>query len=443
VVRIDLSTLEPHVVGPHTPDLARPVSQMRDDAVKNGYPPELKAALIGSCTNSSYEDISRAANIAEQAAAKGAKAKVPLLITPGSEQIYRTIQRDGQMAKLEAVGAVVMANACGPCIGQWKRDDVKKGEVNSIISSFNRNFPARNDGNDATMSFIGSPETVMAYALAGRLDVNPLSEEFEAGNGVKLKLTPPPAVEMLPKAGFAGGDLGYVAPAADGSKVDIVVDPHSDRLQLLKPFEPWDGRDYIDLPLLLKAKGKCTTDHISPAGPWLKYRGHLDNISNNMFLGAVSAFTGKPGQAKNQDTGTWEEPQKVARAYKARGLKWVVVGDENYGEGSSREHAAMSPRHLGAAAVIVKSFARIHETNLKKQGILPLTFVDPKDYDKVEEDDKVSLLGLAGLAPGKELTVVFKHKDGRADKVQVKHSMNADQIEWFKAGSALNLMAKA
>lgn len=443
VVRIDLSTLEPHVVGPHTPDLARPVSQMRDDAVKNGYPPELKAALIGSCTNSSYEDISRAANIAEQAAAKGAKAKVPLLITPGSEQIYRTIQRDGQMAKLEAVGAVVMANACGPCIGQWKRDDVKKGEVNSIISSFNRNFPARNDGNDATMSFIGSPETVMAYALAGRLDVNPLSEEFEAGNGVKLKLTPPPAVEMLPKAGFAGGDLGYVAPAADGSKVDIVVDPHSDRLQLLKPFEPWDGRDYIDLPLLLKVKGKCTTDHISPAGPWLKYRGHLDNISNNMFLGAVSAFTGKPGQAKNQDTGTWEEPQKVARAYKARGLKWVVVGDENYGEGSSREHAAMSPRHLGAAAVIVKSFARIHETNLKKQGILPLTFVDPKDYDKVEEDDKVSLLGLAGLAPGKELTVVFKHKDGRADKVQVKHSMNADQIEWFKAGSALNLMAKA
>jgi aconitate hydratase len=442
VVRIDLSALEPHVVGPHTPDLARPVSQMAKDARENGYPFELKAALIGSCTNSSYEDISRAANIAEQASAKGAKTTSPLLITPGSEQIYETIQRDGQMASLEKVGAEVMANACGPCIGQWKRDDVKKGEVNSIISSFNRNFPARNDGNDATMSFIGSPEVVMAYALAGRLDVNPFTEEFTTGAGVKLKLLPPPSMDDLPKGGFVPPVGMYTAPSADGSEVRIIVDPKSDRLQLLSPFDAWDGKDFTGLPLLLKAKGKCTTDHISPAGPWLKYRGHLDNISNNMFLGAVSAFTGKPGQAKDQASGEWKEPQAVARGYKAKGLKWVVIGDENYGEGSSREHAAMSPRHLGAAVALVKSFARIHETNLKKQGILPLTFADPKDYDRALEDDTVSVLGLTALAPGKDLTIVFRHKDGSEDRVLAKHSMNADQIGWFKAGSALNLMSK-
>jgi aconitate hydratase len=442
VVRIDLSSLEPHVVGPHTPDLARPVSQMAQDARDKGYPFELKAALIGSCTNSSYEDISRAANIADQAAAKGARTLAPLLITPGSEQIYRTIQRDGQMASLEKVGATVMANACGPCIGQWKRDDVKKGEVNSIISSFNRNFPARNDGNDATMSFIGSPEVVMAYALSGRLDVNPFTDEFVSGNGVKVKLLPPPPADDLPKNGFVPPVGVYDAPAADGSKVSIAVDPKSDRLQLLSPFDAWNGKDFAGLPLLLKAKGKCTTDHISPAGPWLKYRGHLDNISNNMFLGAVSAFTGKAGQAKDQSTGEWKEPQAVARSYKAKGLKWVAVGDENYGEGSSREHAAMCPRHLGAAVVLVKSFARIHETNLKKQGILPLAFASPADYDKVLEDDTVSVLGLADLAPGKEVTVVFRHKDGSEDQVATKHSMNADQIAWFRAGSALNLMAK-
>jgi len=443
VVRIDLSVLEPHVVGPHTPDLARPVSQMAKDAKDNGYPFQLKAALIGSCTNSSYEDISRAANIADQAAAKGATTTSPLLITPGSEQIYLTIQRDGQMASLEKVGATVMANACGPCIGQWKREDVKKGEVNSIISSFNRNFPARNDGNDATMSFIGSPEVVMAYALAGRLDVNPFADEFTTGAGVKLKLTPPPAVDDLPKSGFVPPVGVYAAPAADGSKVRIVVDPKSDRLQLLSPFDAWNGKDFIGLPLLLKAKGKCTTDHISPAGPWLKYRGHLDNISNNMFLGAISAFTGKPGQAKDQSSGEWKEPQAVARSYKAKGLKWAVIGDENYGEGSSREHAAMSPRHLGGAVVLVKSFARIHETNLKKQGILPLTFANPADYDKAQEDDTISVLGLAGLAPAKDLTIVFKHKNGGEDRVTAKHSMNADQIGWFKAGSALNLMSKS
>jgi len=442
VVRIDLSSLEPHVVGPHTPDLARPVSQMAKDARENHYPFELKAALIGSCTNSSYEDISRAADVARQASAKGAKTSSPLMITPGSEQIYRTIQRDGQMATLEKVGATVMANACGPCIGQWKRDDVKKGEVNSIISSYNRNFPARNDGNDATMSFIGSPEVVMAYALAGRLDINPLTEEFTTGAGVKLKLVPPPPVDDLPKDGFVPPTGGYAAPSADGSKVQIIVDPKSDRLQLLSPFDAWNGKDFIGLPLLLKAKGKCTTDHISPAGPWLKYRGHLDNISNNMFLGAISAFTGKPGQAKDQASGEWKEPQAVARIYKAKGLKWTAIGDENYGEGSSREHAAMSPRHLGAAVVLVKSFARIHETNLKKQGILPLTFANPADYDKALEDDTISVLGLAALAPGKDLSVVFKHKDGTEDKIQAKHSMNTDQIGWFKAGSALNLMSK-
>jgi len=443
VLRIDLSALEPHVVGPHTPDLARPVSQMSKDAREKGYPFELKAALIGSCTNSSYEDISRAANIAEQAAARGAKTSSPLLITPGSEQIFRTIQRDGQMASLEKVGAVVMSNACGPCIGQWKRDDVKKGEVNSIISSFNRNFPARNDGNDATMSFIGSPEVVMAYALAGRLDVNPFTEEFTTRGGVKVKLLPPPPAQDLPKDGFVPPTGVYDAPAADGSGVAIVVDPKSDRLQLLSPFDAFDGKDYAGLPLLLKARGKCTTDHISPAGPWLKYRGHLDNISNNMFLGAISAFTGKPGQAKDRSDGAWKEPQAVARAYKAKGLKWAVIGDENYGEGSSREHAAMSPRHLGAAVVLVKSFARIHETNLKKQGILPLTFANPADYEKALEDDTVGVLGMAALAPGKELTVVLTHKDGSEDRIQARHSMNADQIGWFRAGSALNLMAKA
>ncbi len=432
-VRIDLSSLEPHVVGPHTPDLARPVSDMAKDALAHGYPVELKAAMIGSCTNSSYEDIGRAADVAAQAVAKGAKTVSPLMITPGSEQIYRTIQRDGQMASLEKAGATVMANACGPCIGQWKRDDVKKGEVNSIISSYNRNFPARNDGNEATMSFIGSPEVVMAYALSGRLDVNPFTEEFTAGNGVKIKLNPPPVVEDLPSKGFAEAEAGYQAPAADGSQVQIVVDPKSDRLQLLGPFSAWDGKDYLGLPLLLKAKGKCTTDHISPAGPWLKYRGHLDNISNNMFLGAISAFTGKSGQAKNQDTGEWKEPQEVARHYKAKGLRWVAVGDENYGEGSSREHAAMCPRFLGAAAVLVKSFARIHETNLKKQGVLPLTFADPADYEKVLEDDKLSILGLAGLKPGGDLDaqrfeLKAQGRQGRQDHLQAQHERRPDRL---------------
>ncbi len=441
VIRIDLSTLEPHVVGPHTPDLARPVSQMAKDAKEQGYPMTLSAALIGSCTNSSYEDLSRAADVAAQATKAGAKAKVQLLITPGSEQIYQTIKRDGQMDTLEKVGAEVMANACGPCIGMWRRDDVKEGDANSIISSFNRNFPARNDGLKSTLSFIGSPEVVLAYSLAGRLDINPLTEEFEAGNGVRIKLQAPPQVDDLPSQGFVEGKDIYIAPATDGSKVQIVVDPKSDRLQLLEPFKAWDGKDYVDLPLLLKAKGKCTTDHISPAGKWLKYRGHLDNISNNMFLGAISAFNGQPGQAKNQDTGEWAEPQAVARYYKAKGLKWVAIGDENYGEGSSREHAAMCPRFLGAGAAIVKAFARIHETNLKKQGVLPLTFANPADYEKAKEDDKISIVNLASLAPGVDVSVELKHKDGSVDKILCKHSMNADHVAWFKAGSALNLMS--
>jgi aconitate hydratase len=442
VVRIDLSSLEPHVVGPHTPDLARPVRELAAEARAKGWPLELSAGLIGSCTNSSYEDIGRAAAVASQALAKGATARAALLITPGSEQIYRTIQRDGQMAVLEKAGAQVMANACGPCIGQWKRSDVAKGVPNSILSSFNRNFPARNDGNEATLSFIGSAEVVMAYALAGRLDVDPLSEEFTAGNGVRLKLSAPARADDLPKAGFVPPQGVYEAPPQDGSSVAIVIDPASDRLQLLEPFDAWNGKDYVGLPLLLKAKGKCTTDHISPAGPWLKYRGHLDNISNNAFLGAINAFTLKPGQAKDRADGTFKEPQAVARGYKAQGLKWAVIGDENYGEGSSREHAAMSPRHLGAAVVLAKSFARIHETNLKKQGILPLTFAQAADYDKALEDDLVDALGLSELAPGKELQVVFRHKDGGSDRIAVRHSMNSDQIAWFKAGSALNLMAK-
>ncbi len=440
VVEIDLDTLEPYVVGPHTPDLARPVSQMAADAKAKGYDVVLKAAMIGSCTNSSYEDISRAADVARQAVEKKAKTKTPLMITPGSEMIFQTIKRDGQMESLEKAGATVMANACGPCIGQWKRDDIKPGEVNSIISSYNRNFPARNDGNNATMSFIGSPEVVMAYALAGRLDINPLKDEFEAGGGVRIRLKAPPVVDDLPRNGFAPADVGYQAPAVDGGKIQIVVDPKSERLQLLEPLKAWNGKDYSALPLLLKAKGKCTTDHISPAGKWLKYRGHLDNISNNMFLGAVSAFNDKPGSVKNQLTGEYSEPQKVAREYKAEGLRWVAIGDENYGEGSSREHAAMSPRFLGAAAVIVRSFARIHETNLKKQGVLPLVFVNPADYDKAREDDRVSIINLAALAPAKDLTVIFKHSDGSEDKVLVKHTMNGDQVAWFKAGSALNLM---
>lgn len=443
VIEIDLSKLEPQVVGPHSPDVARPLSHLGEDIKKNGWPDQLTAALIGSCTNSSYEDISRAADLASQAAKAGLKIPVPFLVSPGSEQIYETIKRDGQMAALESIGAVVLANACGPCIGQWKRDDIKKGETNSILSSFNRNFPARNDGNPSTLSFIGSPETVIGIALGGKLSFNPMRDELETPSGKKFKLEAPKKANPLPAKGFQFADSGYVKPPEDGSKVEVKVAPTSNRLQLLSAFTPWNGKDYEKLPLLLKAKGKCTTDHISPAGPWLKFRGHLDNISDNMFTGAINAFTQEAGKGKNLDTQELHQGfPAIARQYKSKGVRWIVVGDENYGEGSSREHAAMSPRHLGCAAVVTKSFARIHETNLKKQGILPFTFANPADYDRVMEDDHLSLLDLKSLAPGKQVTLVLHHADGKEDKVLLNHSLTTEQIAWFKAGSALNLLAK-
>jgi len=441
VIDIDLDTLQPQIVGPSTPDLARAIGDLAADVKKNGWPEQLKAALIGSCTNSSYEDIGRAADVANQAKAHGLKFAVPLLVTPGSDQVFQTIQRDGQMQALEAVGATVLANACGPCIGQWKRSDVKEGESNSILSSFNRNFPARNDGNAATLSFIGSPEIVVAVALSGKLSFDPMKDELTGSDGKKFRLEPPKPAPAIPAKGFQISREGYVTPPP-GKDVKVVVSPASKRLQLLKPFEKWDGKDYLDLTLLLKAKGKCTTDHISPAGSWLQFRGHLDNISNNMFTGAINAFTGEAGKGLNEETkAKGESFPKIAREYKAKGLRWVVVGDENYGEGSSREHAAMSPRFLGAAAIIVKSFARIHETNLKKQGVLPLTFVTPADYDKVQETDRISIVGLKDLKPKQPVTAVVKHADGKEEKIQLAHSMTEEQIGWFRAGSALNLLA--
>lgn len=438
VVEIDLSKLEPHMVGPHTPDLARPVSGMAAAVAKEGYPNDISSTLIGSCTNSSYEDMERVADIAKQAAAHGLKAKVPLLITPGSEQIHLTIKRDGQMATMNAAGGTVLANACGPCIGQWNRPAAANAQKNTIVTSYNRNFPKRNDGSANTLCFIGSPEIVMAYALAGRLDFNPLADELVGSDGKKFKLQAPKPAPEVPAKGFVADPNGYLAPASGA--VEVVVAPNSERLQLLAPFPKWDGQDYKGMPLLLKAKGKCTTDHISPAGTWLKFRGHLDNISNNCFLGAINAFTGSAGGGKDQLDGQTKLFPEIARHYKAKGLKWVVVGDQNYGEGSSREHAAMEPRHLGGVAVIVRSFARIHETNLKKQGMLPLTFANPADYDKVREDDRIDITGLAGLAPGKPLKVTLHHKDGSTESFDVKHTFSAEQIEWFRAGSALNLL---
>jgi aconitate hydratase len=443
IIEIDLSKLEPHIVGPHSPDLARPVSRMASDARKNGYPLALSSCLIGSCTNSSYEDFSRAADIAEQALEHGAKVKTTLWCTPGSEQVNQTVERDGQKESLEAIGAIVLANACGPCIGQWKRDDIEPGQSNSILSSFNRNFPKRNDGNAATLSFIGSPEICVAFALAGTLDFNPLKDEIEAENGKRFKLDPPAPAPEIPSKGFRISFEGYEAPPAkkDRASVDVEVKPDSERLQLLEPFEPWDGHDFVKLPLLLKAKGKCTTDHISMAGPWLRFRGHLDNISDNMFIGAINAFTDEAGTGRNIETGEVGQPfPAIARDYKKRGLRWVVVGDENYGEGSSREHAAMEPRHLGAAAIIVRSFARIHQSNLKKQGVLPLTFVDPASYDKIQETDRISILGLDKLAPERRIEVVAHHADGSEDRFECEHTLNREQIEWFRAGSALNLL---
>jgi aconitate hydratase len=440
IVEIDLSHLEPHLVGPHTPDLARPVSAMKQAVADNDYPDRISVALVGSCTNSSYEDIGRAADVADQAKAHGATMAAPLMVSPGSEQIMATIQRDGQMQRLEAVGATVLANACGPCIGQWKRDEITTGEKNTIITSFNRNFPGRNDANPETLAFIGSPEIVMAYGLAGRLSFNPLTDSLET-NGTTWKLTPPKPAPDIPEKGFVFAREGYVAPAKDPEAVSVVIAEDSERLQALTPFPAPNPADFVAMPLLLKTKGKTTTDHISPAGSWLRYRGHLDRISDNMFPGAINAFTGGRGTARNPKTGDADRPvPEVARALNADGKKWVVVGDENYGEGSSREHAAMSPRLLGAGAIIARSFARIHETNLKKQGVLALTFADPAAYDTVRETDTVTLEGLEGLAPKKGMTVVFNHADGGTDTAAVTHTLNAEQIHWFRAGSALNTL---
>lgn len=441
VIELDLSTLEPYINGPFSPDLATPISKMKEAAAANGWPTNLEVGLIGSCTNSSYEDISRAANLAEQAIAKNLKAKSKYTITPGSEQVRYTIERDGFINTFEKIGGTVFANACGPCIGMWAREGAEKKEKNTIIHSFNRNFAARQDGNPNTYAFVGSPEIVTALAIAGDLTFNPLTDTLTNEDGQQVKLDAPTGWE-LPLKGFAVEDAGYQAPAADGSHVEVIVSPTSSRLQLLEVFPAWEGVDLRGLKLLIKAKGKCTTDHISMAGPWLKFRGHLDNISNNMLIGATNFFNEKTNSVKNQLTGEYGEVPVVQRAYKAAGIGSIVVGDENYGEGSSREHAAMEPRHLGVRAVLVKSFARIHETNLKKQGMLGLTFADKADYDKIQEDDIIDIVGLTEFAPGKQLTIILHHADGSLEEFNVNHTYNAQQIEWFKAGSALNIIRK-
>ncbi|MFB5597768.1 MAG: aconitate hydratase [Nitrosopumilaceae archaeon] len=440
VIEINLSTLEPHIVGPHTPDLARPISQLQDDVKSNQYIDDISVALIGSCTNSSYEDMSRAASLAEQAKAKGLKAKIPLLVTPGSEQIRATIERDGQMESLEDIGATVLANACGPCIGQWSRPELEKGKQNTIVTSFNRNFPGRNDGRRETMNFIGSPEMIIALALGGKLSFNPLSDSLTAADGTQFKLAPPNIAPEVPAEGFKRPEGVYVPPSDNPSSVEVVINSQSKRLQKLEPFPSWDGNDYVDFPIMVKAKGKCTTDHISPAGAWLSFRGHLDNLSDNMLLGAVNAFNDEVGKGKNILTNQIEAFPQIARQYKEKGMRWVIIGDANYGEGSSREHAAMTPRFLGCAAVIAKSFARIHETNLKKQGLLALTFENPSDYDKIKENDKISLLNLNDLAPDKPVKCVITHQDENKEEISLKHSYNKFQIEWFRAGSALNVL---
>ena len=440
IVEIDLSTLEPHVVGPHTPDLARPISKMAAEAKEKGYPVELKAALVGSCTNSSYEDIGRAAHIARQGLKAGLKAKTAFLVSPGSERIYHTMKRDGFMETFESMGATVLANACGPCIGQWKRADGVKGKADSIVSSFNRNFPGRNDGISDTLSFLASPEIVTAYAFSGDLNFDPVHGTLKTADGKNLKFEPPQGDE-LPSKGFAKGEEGFVPPAQSGEGLEVDIPPTSERLQLLKPFPKWDGKDFEKLPLLIKTKGKTTTDHISPAGPWLKFRGHLDKISDNMFLGANNAFSTEAGKGTNVLTGeSGLNIAQIARDYQSKGIGSFVVGDENYGEGSSREHAAMSPRFLGVKAVLTKSFARIHETNLKKQGILPMTFANPSDYDQIDQDDRVSVKNLDKLTPGKPVEVVIHKKDGKDITIQANHSMTEQQIKWFKAGSALNAL---
>ena len=442
VVRLDLSTLEPYIVGPHSPDRARPISQLAAEVADpgNAFVDDISAALIGSCTNSSYEDMSRAADIAEQAKAHGLKTAVSFMVTPGSEQVRATIERDGQMQPLQEIDGIVLANACGPCIGQWRRASEETVEPNTIVTSYNRNFPSRNDGQPTTMNFIGSPEIVTALAVAGKLSFNPLTDTLIGADGQPFTLEPPKPAPEVPAANFAPGTSSYIAPPEDGSHVELTVASGSERLQLMEPWPAWDGQDFRDLPVLMKTKGKTTTDHISPAGVWLRFRGHLDKFSDNMFLGATNAYTDEAGTGKNVLTGeTGQGISAIARHYKAQGVKWVVIGDDNYGEGSSREHAALSPRLLGGAAVIARSFARIHESNLKKQGLLALTFQDSADYDKMREDDRISLVGLADMAPGKPVDCIITHSDGTSETLQLNHSFGESQLEWFRRGSALNL----
>jgi aconitate hydratase len=445
VIDIDLSTLEPHIVGPHRPDLARPISEFAAEVRREGYPEELSATLIGSCTNSSYQDVVRAADVARQAAAAGLSSRTMMLVTPGSEMVRATIERDGHLGALEAIGGKVLANACGPCIGQWRRDEIADGgsvpKDNSIITSFNRNFPRRNDGNPSTQAFISSPEIAVAFALAGRLTFNPLTDEIETEGGASVKLKPPAPAADIPADGFTGRGHGYVDPPTNGGGASITIDPASKRLEALDPFDPRTVDQFKDMAVLLKARGQCTTDHISPAGPWLRFRGHLSNISENMYIGANNAFADEPGTGFNHVNGeTGEQLPAIARTYKQAGINWIAVGDENYGEGSSREHAAMSPRLLGGAAVITRSFARIAESNLKKQGVLALTFDDPADYDEIQVADRVDFADLDGLAPGRPITALLKHADGSTDTITLLHTLNADQISWLWAGSALNVI---
>ena len=445
VLELDLSRLEPHVVGPHSPDRARPISQMAAEVADpaNEFVDEISSALIGSCTNSSYEDMSRAADIADQAAARGLGSVVPFMVTPGSEKVRATIERDGQMASLTRIDGTVLANACGPCIGQWKRSKEVSEKPNTIVTSYNRNFPRRNDGQPTTMNFIGSPEIVTAMAVAGRLSFNPLTDELQAADGTFFKLDPPKPAPDVPSQGFEEGRSDYVAPPDDGRSIELNVDPNSERIQLMQPWPAWDGNDFNDMPVLMKTKGKTTTDHISPAGPWLRYRGHLDKFSDNMFMGATNAYTDEAGKGRNILTGeSGRAIAGIARDYKAKGVKWVVVGDSNYGEGSSREHAALSPRLLGGAAVIARGFARIHESNLKKQGLLALTFEDPSHYDNIREDDRISLVGLSELASGKQVKCIVKHSDGSEETLMLNHTYGESQIEWFRQGSSLNLFHK-
>jgi aconitate hydratase len=442
VVELDLSKLEPHIVGPHSPDRARPISRLAAEVAdaESGFVDRISTALIGSCTNSSYEDMCRAADVAEQAKAHGIRVAVPLLVTPGSEAVRATIERDGQMQALKDIAGTVLANACGPCIGQWRRSAAQAAVPNTIVTSYNRNFPRRNDGQPTTMNFIGSPEIVTAMALAGRLSFNPLTDSLPDAEGKPFRLAPPKAAPEVPAHGFDAGHAAYLAPPENGSDIVLAVNRHSERLQLMEPWAAWDHRDFVDCPVLIKTRGKTTTDHISPAGPWLRYRGHLDKFSDNMFMGATNAFTGETGTGVNVITGEKGVAiARIARDYKAQGIKWVAIGDFNYGEGSSREHAALSPRLLGGVAVIARSFARIHESNLKKQGLLALTFADPADYDRIDAEGRLSLVGLQEMAPGAPVECRVKHADGTSETLWLNHTFSASQLEWFRQGSALNL----